>query len=210
MTLKERARLAMDAMDKEYPDAVCSLSSEDPLQLLIATRLSAQCTDARVNLVTPVLFAKYKTAEDFAGADIGDVEEIIKSCGLYKTKARNIVDMAQMILNDFDGRVPDNMDDLLKLPGIGRKTANLILGDIYGKPSVVTDTHLIRITGRLGLVDTKDPYKVEMKLRKLLDPARSGTFCHQIVWHGRRVCTARSPKCSMCCMASFCKSANER
>ncbi len=207
MTLKERAQKAMDAMDTEYPEAVCSLRSEDPLQLLIATRLSAQCTDARVNLVTPVLFEKYKTAADFAGADIEDVEEIIKSCGLYKTKARNIIDMAQMILNDFDGKVPDNMEDLLKLPGIGRKTANLILGDVFGQPSVVTDTHLIRITNRLGLVNTKDPYKVEMALRKILDPARSGTFCHQIVWHGRKVCTARSPKCDKCCMADFCKSA---
>lgn len=205
MTNKERAKLAMDAMDKEYPEAACSLKSEDPLQLLIATRLSAQCTDARVNLVTPVLFSKYKTVEDFASADIDDVGEIIKSCGLYKTKSRDIVMMARMILSDFGGKVPDNMDDLLKLPGIGRKTANLILGDVFGQPSVVTDTHLIRITNRLGLVDTKDPYKVEMQLRKLLDLSRSGTFCHQIVWHGRKVCTARAPKCGECCMASFCK-----
>ena len=179
MTNKERAKLAMDAMDKEYPEAACSLKSEDPLQLLIATRLSAQCTDARVNLVTPVLFSKYKTVEDFASADIDDVGEIIKSCGLYKTKSRDIVMMARMILSDFGGKVPDNMDDLLKLPGIGRKTANLILGDVFGQPSVVTDTHLIRITNRLGLVDTKDPYKVEMKLRKLLDLSWSGTFCLQ-------------------------------
>ena len=176
MTGKQRAKLAMDAMDKEYPEAACSLTSEDPLQLLIATRLSAQCTDARVNLVTPVLFAKYKTAQDFASADIGDIEEIIKSCGLYKTKARDIVMLSRMILSDFDGKVPDNMEDLLKLPGIGRKTANLVLGDVFGQPSVVTDTHLIRIANRLGLVDTKDPYKVEMKLRKLLDLSRSGTF----------------------------------
>ena len=205
MTGKQRAKLAMDAMDKEYPEAACSLTSEDPQQLLIATRLSAQCTDARVNLVTPVLFAKYKTAQDFASADIGDIEEIIKSCGLYKTKARDIVMLSRMILSDFDGKVPDNMEDLLKLPGIGRKTANLVLGDVFGQPSVVTDTHLIRIANRLGLVDTKDPYKVEMKLRKLLDLSRSGTFCHQIVWHGRKVCNARSPKCGECCMAEFCK-----
>ena len=205
MTNKERAKLAMDAMDREYPEAACSLRSEDPLQLLIATRLSAQCTDARVNLVTPVLFSKYKTVEDFASADIDDVGEIIKFCGLYKTKSRDIVMMARMILSDFGGKVPDNMDDLLKRPGIGRKTANLILGDVFGQPSVVTDTHLIRITNRLGLVDTKDPYKVEMKLRKLLDLSRSVTFCHQIVWHGRKVCTARTPKCGECCMASFCK-----
>ena len=205
MTGKQRAKLAMDAMDKEYPEAACSLTSEDPLQLLIATRLSAQCTDARVNLVTPVLFAKYKTAQDFASADIGDIEEIIKSCGLYKTKARDIVMLSRMILSDFDGKVPDNTEDLLKLPGIGRKRANLVLGDVFGQPSVVTDTHLIRIANRLGLVDTKDPYKVEMKLRKLLDLSRSGTFCHQIVWHGRKVCNARSPKCGECCMAEFCK-----
>lgn len=207
MTKKERALFAVEALKKEYPDAICSLTAENEFELLVATRLSAQCTDARVNLVTPALFAKYRTIEDYANADITDVEELIRSCGFYHDKAKSIIGMAKKILSDFDGRVPDNIEDLTSLPGVGRKTANLICGDIYGKPAVVADTHLIRITNLLGLVDTKDPYKVELELKKLLPPAESNDFCHRCVLHGRAVCIARRPQCDKCCMAQVCKSA---
>ena len=207
MTKKERALFAVEALKKEYPDAICSLTAENEFELLVATRLSAQCTDARVNLVTPALFAKYRTIEDYANADIADVEELIRSCGFYHDKAKSIIGMAKKILSDFDGRVPDNIEDLTSLPGVGRKTANLICGDIYGKPAVVADTHLIRITNLLGLVDTKDPYKAELELKKLLPPAESNDFCHRCVLHGRAVCIARRPQCDKCCMAQVCKSA---
>ena len=206
MTKKERALLAVEALKKEYPDAICSLVAENEFELLVATRLSAQCTDARVNLVTPALFAKYRTVEDYANAELSDVEELIRSCGFYHDKAKSIIGMAQKIISDFGGKVPDNIEDLTSLPGVGRKTANLICGDIYGKPAVVADTHLIRITNLLGLVETKDPYKVELELKKLLPPADSNDFCHRCVLHGRAVCVARRPQCEKCCMASFCKS----
>lgn len=205
MTQKEIALCAVEALKNEYPDAICSLVADNPLQLLIATRLSAQCTDARVNLVTPELFAKYTTAEDFAAADVKDVEQIIHSCGFFRQKAKDIVGMAQMILADFGGNVPDNIEDLTKLPGVGRKTANLIVGDVFNKPAVVADTHLIRIANRLGLVDTDDPYKVEMKLKKLLPDAESNDFCHRAVLHGRAVCDSRKPKCADCVMTAFCR-----
>lgn len=205
MTQKEIALNAVQALKNEYPDAICSLVASDPLQLLIATRLSAQCTDARVNLVTPALFEKYPSAEDFADADVSDVEKLIHSCGFFRQKAKDIVGLSQMILSDFDEKVPDNIEDLTKLPGVGRKTANLIVGDVYGKPAVVADTHLIRISNRLGLVDTKDPYKVEIKLKKLLPPEESNDFCHRAVLHGRAVCDSRKPKCENCVMNSFCK-----
>lgn len=207
MTKKERALLAVEALKKEYPEAICALVASNDFELLVATRLSAQCTDARVNLVTPALFAKYPTLEDYANADVADVEELIHSCGFFRGKARDIIGMAQKILSDFGGRVPDNIDDLTTLPGVGRKTANLICGDVYGKPAVVADTHLIRITNLLGLVDTKDPYKVELALKKLLPPEESNDFCHRVVLHGRAVCIARRPQCDKCCMADFCKSA---
>ncbi len=207
MTKKERALLCVQALKKEYPEAVCSLDYKNEFQLLVATRLSAQCTDARVNLVTPTLFEKYPSIEAFADADVADVEGLVRSCGFYRTKAKDIVGMAQKILSDFGGRVPDNIEDLTSLPGVGRKTANLICGDIYGKPAVVADTHLIRITNLLGLVETKDPYKVELALRELLPPEESNDFCHRCVLHGRAVCVARRPDCEKCCMASFCKSA---
>lgn len=207
MTKKERALLCVQALKKEYPEAVCSLDYKNDFQLLVATRLSAQCTDARVNLVTPTLFEKYPSVEAFADADVADVEELVRSCGFYRTKAKDIVGMAQKILSDFGGRVPGNIEDLTSLPGVGRKTANLICGDIYGKPAVVADTHLIRITNLLGLVETKDPYKVELALRELLPPEESNDFCHRCVLHGRAVCVARRPDCEKCCMASFCKSA---
>lgn len=205
MTQKEIALSAVQALKTEYPDALCSLDADNPLQLLIATRLSAQCTDARVNLVTPELFAKYPSTEAFAAADVSDIEQIIHSCGFFRQKAKDIIGLAQMILSDFDGKVPDNIDDLTKLPGVGRKTANLIVGDVYGKPAVVADTHLIRISNRLGLVDTKDPYKVEIKLKKLLPPDESNDFCHRAVLHGRAVCDARKPKCESCVMSDFCR-----
>lgn len=204
MTTKERALAAVNALKKEYPDAICSLNAENALQLLIATRLSAQCTDARVNLVTPALFQKYPTMEAFAQAQTEDIENIIRSCGFYHTKAGEIKEMCRMMLSDFDGRVPDNIEDLTKLPGIGRKTANIICGDIYGKPAVAADTHCIRITNRLGLVNTKDPLKVELQLKEILPPEESNDFCHRCVLHGRAVCTARKAKCSVCVLSHCC------
>lgn len=163
MTKKQRALLCVEALKKEYPDAICSLNYKNDFQLLVATRLSAQCTDARVNIVTPALFEKYPTVEAFAEADVADVEEIIRSCGFYRTKAKDIIGMAQKILSDFGGMVPDNIEDLTSLPGVGRKTANLICGDIFGKPAVVADTHLIRISNLLGLVETKDPLRLKQR-----------------------------------------------
>ena len=205
MTKKQIAINAVEALKKSYPDAICSLNAGNPLELLIATRLSAQCTDARVNLVTPALFEKYKTTEDYAAADADDIAEIIHSCGFFRQKSKDIVGIAQKIISDFGGKVPDNIEDLTSLPGVGRKTANLICGDVYGKPAVVADTHLIRISNRLGLVATKDPYKVELELKKLLPPAESNDFCHRCVLHGRAVCDSRKPKCEICSMSEFCK-----
>ncbi len=205
LTDKERAALAVAALKAEYPGAVCSLVYEKPHELLIATRLSAQCTDARVNMVTPALFERYKTPYDFANADVSEVEEYIKSCGLYKTKARDIVEMNKRICEVFKGNVPDNMEDLTSLAGVGRKTANLILGDVFKKPAVVVDTHCIRITSRLGFHNIKDAVKIEKILREALDPNESNDFCHRLVLHGRAVCTARSPKCGECCMREFCE-----
>lgn len=209
MTKKQRASLAVEALKKEYPEAICSLDYKNDFQLLVATRLSAQCTDARVNIVTPALFAKYPTVEDFAAAEVGNVEELIRSCGFFRTKAKDIVAMAQKIISDFGGKVPDNIEDLTSLPGVGRKTANLICGDIFGKPAVVADTHLIRISNLLGLVESKDPFKVEKALRELIPPEESNDFCHRCVLHGRAVCIARRPDCANCCMAEFCKSAKK-
>ena len=205
MTKKEIAQKAVEALKKEYPDAICSLVASNPFELLVATRLSAQCTDARVNIVTPALFEKYKTLEEYANANVDDVEEIIRSCGFYKTKASDIVGMAQKIIEEFNSTVPDNIEDLTSLPGVGRKTANLICGDVYKKPAVVADTHLIRLSNRLGLVDTKDPFKVEMALKKLLPPDESNDFCHRTVLHGRAVCTARKANCDKCVMSDFCR-----
>lgn len=207
MTKKQRAVLAVEALKQDYPDAICSLSYSDPLQLLIATRLSAQCTDARVNLVTPALFARYPDVESFAAAEQADVEALVHSCGFYRAKAADIIGMCREMIARFDGCVPDTIEDLTSLPGVGRKTANLIVGDIFGKPAVVADTHLIRITNLLGLVDTKDPKKVETELKKILDPAESNDFCHRCVLHGRAVCVARRPNCAACSMAAFCQSA---
>lgn len=202
--LEQKALQAVEALEKEYPEAVCSLVYDEPLQLLIATRLAAQCTDKRVNMVTPALFEKFETAKDFAEAEVSDVEELIRSCGLYKTKARDIVAMCQMLCEKYNGVVPDTIDELVKLPGVGRKTANLVVGDIFGKPAVVVDTHCIRLTSRLGFHNIKDPVKIEKILRNLLPPKKSNDFCHRLVLHGRAVCDARNPKCEECCMKDFC------
>ena len=207
MTKKERALAVVDLLKNAYPDAACALQYKHDYELLFATRLSAQCTDARVNLVTRDLFVTFPTLESFAEAPLEAIEEGIKTCGLFRTKARDLKACAQMLLSDFGGKVPDNMADLLKLPGIGRKTANLILGDIYGQPAIVTDTHCIRLSNRLGFVkDVKDPVKVENALRKLIPPAESSDFCHRLVLFGREVCTARAPKCEGCPLAAVCPS----
>ena len=206
MTKKEIARRAVEALKEEYPNAICSLTYTDPLELLIATRLSAQCTDARVNMVTPALFERFKSAEDFANASYEEVAEYIKSCGLYKTKSKDIVEMCRMIQDRFGGQVPSSIEELTELPGIGRKTANLVMGDIYHmEGAVVVDTHCIRITRRLGLHTETDQKKIEFILRKLLPPKESNNFCHRLVLHGRAVCTARSANCENCCMKDFCR-----
>ncbi len=209
MRRKEIAEFAVEQLKADYPEAICSLDAQNPVQLIIATRLSAQCTDARVNLVTPKLFAKYPTLEDYASAKLEDVEEIVRPCGFYHMKARDIIGMARMLIDEYGSVVPDTIDELVRLPGVGRKTANLIVGDVYKKPAVVADTHLIRISNRLGLVKTKDPYKVEMELKKLLPPEESNDFCHRCVLHGRAVCDARKPKCEICNLKRVCKFANE-
>ena len=194
MTKKQRAVLAVEALKQAYPDAICSLTYRDPLQLLIATRLSAQCTDARVNMVAPALFERFPTVNDFAEASYDEVAAYIKSCGLFKTKSKDIVEMCKKLRDDFGGEVPDTIEALTTLPGVGRKTANLICGDIFGKPAVVVDTHCIRITTRLGLHKQTDQKKIEMELKKLLPPDESNGFCHRLVLHGRAVCTARTAK----------------
>ncbi len=205
MTKKQRAALAVEALKKEYPDALCSLTYTKPLELLIATRLSAQCTDARVNMVTPALFARFPTLDDFIAGTVEEIEQYVRTCGLYKTKARDIHAMCVKLKEDYGGIVPDSIEELVKLPGVGRKTANLVAGDIYHKPAVVTDTHCIRICGRLGISEGKEPFKVEKQLRAVLSMDESNNFCHRLVLHGRAVCTARSPKCELCCMKDFCK-----
>ena len=211
MTKKQRAIAAVEGLKARYPEAICSLTAENPLQLLIATRLSAQCTDARVNLVTPALFSRFPTLDSLADADPEEVGTYIRSCGLYKTKAKDIVAMCRMLRDEYGGIIPDTVEELTKLPGVGRKTANLVCGDVYGKPAVVADTHCIRITGRLGLTDgTKDPYKVEVQLRKVLPPDESNAFCHRLVLFGRDTCSARSPKCGECPLRDFCPSVSKQ
>ena len=206
MTKKERALKVCELLKIDYPDAVCQLNAETPFQLLVATRLSAQCNDARVNLVTPALFERYPTENELAEAEITDVENYIHSCGFYHGKARDLVGMAKAVRDIYGGVLPDSIEELTKLPGVGRKTANLIMGDVYKQPAVVADTHLIRITNLLGLVSTKDPKKVELELKKILPPEESNDFCHRIVLHGRAVCIARRPKCDVCNLKSVCKS----
>ena len=204
MTTKQIAVKAIEALKTKYPDAVCSLVYSDPFELLVATRLSAQCTDARVNMVTPALFEHFKGIDAFAEAAPEEVGEYIKSCGLYKTKAKDLVKMAQQLRENYNSTVPDNIEDLTTLSGVGRKTANLIVGDVYGKPAVVVDTHCIRITRRLGLHNEKDAGKIEKILKSLLPPDESNDFCHRLVLFGRETCTARSPKCDTCPLNSFC------
>ena len=195
---REKANIVCDTLEKLYPQAVCSLVYSTPYELLIATRLSAQCTDARVNIVTKELFSKYPTLESLASAELSDIERIVHPCGLYKTKAKDILSIANDLITRFGSVVPDTMEELTSLSGVGRKTANLILGDIYHKPAVVCDTHCIRITNRLGLSTTKDPYKCEIQLKEVLDPERSSDLCHRLVLFGRDICTARNPKCDEC------------
>jgi len=187
-----------------YPEAVCALEFEKDYELLFSARLAAQCTDARVNLVTPVLFERYPTLEALAGADLPELERIIHSCGFYRIKARDIVAASAMLISEFSGRVPDTMEDLLRIPGVGRKTANLMLGDIFKKPAVVVDTHCIRLSNRIGLVRSKDPAVIERELRGILPPEKSSDFCHRLVMHGRAVCTAAKPACGACCILGLC------
>ncbi len=195
---------AVEALKQRYPDAKCSLNADNPFQLLVATRLSAQCTDARVNIVTPALFKALPNPEAFSFAPVEKIEGFIKSCGLYKTKARDLKALGEVLTGEYGGELPKTLEELIKLPGIGRKTANLICGDVYGLPVVVADTHCIRISARLGLTATKDPKVVELTLKKLLPPDESNDFCHRIVLHGRDTCIARAPKCDGCVMAEFC------
>ena len=207
--MKKKVSEIIALLEQKYPEAPCALHYSKDYELMIAVRLYAQCTDARVNLITPTLFATYPTLEDMANADIAKVEDIIHSCGFFRQKAKDIVLACQMLLTEHDGKVPNNMEALLQLPGVGRKTANLLLGDLYGQPgSVVCDTHCIRICGRLGLSKGKEPEKVEKQLRAILPPEKSSDFCHRIVLFGREVCIARSPKCAECPLSHLCKEIN--
>ena len=205
MRYKASTLRIIEKLKELYPEGLCSLQYEKDYELLFAVRLSAQCTDARVNLVTPALFARFPTLESFAEADPKEVGEYIHSCGFYNGKSKDLVACAQQLLERFGGKVPDNMEDLTSLPGVGRKTANLLLGDLYKTPgSVVCDTHCIRIANRLGLAQGKEPEKVERQLRAILPPEESSDFCHRIVLHGRALCTARAPKCGVCPLAPYC------
>ena len=204
MTKKQRALAIVQALEQEYPQAGCSLEYEQPYRLLVAVRLAAQCTDARVNQITPLLFERYPTLEALAGAGESEVADIVRPCGLGNTKARDIVNMCRLLLANFGGVVPDTIEELLTLPGVGRKSANLIVGDVYAKPAVVCDTHCIRIAGLMGLVDSKNPLIVERQLRAILPPEKSNDFCHRLVFHGRAVCKARKPDCPACCVHEFC------
>lgn len=203
---KKLAAEVIALLKEEYPAVKCALVYEKPHELLIATRLSAQCTDKRVNMVTPALFERFPTIEAFAEAEVSEVEKYIQSCGLFKTKARDIVAMCVMLRDNYSSAVPDSIEELTKLPGVGRKTANLIVGDLYGKPAMVCDTHVIRITNLLGLSDTKDAAKVEKQLRACVPADEGLMLCHRLVWHGRAVCVARSPKCGACMLRNVCRS----
>ena len=206
MDMQEKVSAIIEALKEAYPDPKCALESEKDYELMIAVRLSAQCTDERVNQVTPALFRRFPTLASFAQADVAEVEEYVRSCGFYHHKARDIVLACQALLERFGGKVPGTMEELLSLPGVGRKTANLLLGDLYQAPgAVVCDTHCIRITNKLGLAQGKEPEKVETQLRAILPPEESSDFCHRIVLHGRAVCTARNPQCQNCTLAPCCK-----
>lgn len=206
MNKKEQALEIIKRLKNEYPDADCTLDYDDAWKLLVSVRLAAQCTDARVNVVVPKLYEKFPTIEALAAADVDEIEEIVRPCGLGRSKARDISLCMKMLVEDFGGRVPEDFDSLMKLPGVGRKSANLIMGDVFGKPAIVTDTHCIRLTNRMGLVDgIKEPKKVEMALWKIIPPEEGSDFCHRLVYHGRDVCTARTkPYCDKCCLADIC------
>lgn len=208
-TKKQRALDIIELLRQEYPDAGCSLEYDAAWKLLVSVRLAAQCTDARVNVVVEGLYEKYPSVEALAAADVSDIEKIVKPCGLGHSKARDISACMKMLMEQYDGKVPEDFNELLKLPGVGRKSANLIMGDVFGKPAIVTDTHCIRLTNRMGLVDgIKDPKKVEMALWKIIPPQEGSDFCHRLVYHGRAVCTARTkPDCGHCCLKQVCKKA---
>ncbi|HHU23124.1 MAG TPA: endonuclease III [Clostridiales bacterium] len=206
MRSKEQIDEIIRLLELKYPLAECSLNYEKDYELLFSTRLAAQCTDERVNVITPALFERFPSLEAFAGADVSEVEKYVHSCGFYRSKARDIVRCAQILLEKHNGRVPDTMEELLELPGVGRKTANLILGDVFGKPAVVVDTHCKRLSNRIGLADNlNDPTKIEMELRKILPAEKSSDFCHRLVLHGRAVCNARKPRCEDCCIKHLCQ-----
>lgn len=206
MTKKQRALEIIERLKKEYPDAACTLDYEEAWKLLVSVRLAAQCTDARVNVIVKGLFEKYPDVNALAEAEVSDIEEIVRPCGLGKSKARDISACMKMLRDEYNGKVPDDFDALLKLPGVGRKSANLIMGDVFGKPAIVTDTHCIRLSNRMGLVDgIKEPKKVEMALWKIIPPEEGSDFCHRLVIHGREVCTARTkPYCDKCCLSDIC------
>lgn len=205
MTRKERAAIIVDRLEAAYPDAACTLNYTTPHEMLIATQLSAQCTDARVNIVTAELFKKYRTVDDFADADYDELCEYIRSAGFYRNKAKNIIECCKRLRDVYGGRVPDTMEELLTLAGTGRKTANLVLGDVYNKPAIVVDTHCIRLTNRMGLTTNTDPVKIESDLRKIIPPEKSCYFCHRLVAHGRAVCSARKADCDNCVLNDVCK-----
>ncbi len=201
---KQRALQIIEIFNEVYGDADCTLDYKDPLQLVVATQLAAQCTDARVNLVTPALFKKYRTAKDFAEADEAELSELIRSTGFYRNKTKNLIACGKKLVEQFDSKVPKTMDELLMLPGVGRKTANLVLGDAFGIPGIVVDTHAGRLARRMGLTKNIDPYKVELDLLKIIPKENQSMFCHQLVFHGRKYCSARNPKCAECPLAGIC------
>ena len=207
MTLQEKTLEVIRRLAEEYPDADCTLDYDEAWKLLVSVRLAAQCTDERVNIIVEKLFAKYPSVEALADASLEEIEEIVKPCGLGKSKARDISACMRMLRDDFGGKIPDQFDDLMKLPGVGRKSANLIMGDVFHKPAIVTDTHCIRLVNRIGLVDQiKEPKKVEMALWKIVPPEEGSDFCHRLVYHGRAVCTARTkPYCDKCCLKDICE-----
>lgn len=209
MTKKQKAEKIISLLKEEYPEVKCALTYSQPHELLIATRLSAQCTDKRVNMVTPDMFRRFPTIKAFAEAEVSEIEDYIKSCGLYKTKAKDIAQMCKILHDKYNDIVPDTIDELVTLPGVGRKTANLICGDLYGKPAYVCDTHVIRLTNKLGLSEGKDAFSVEKQLMKIVPPEESLNFCHRLVWHGRLVCNARKPACENCRLSSLCSSCSK-
>ncbi|WP_026660906.1 endonuclease III domain-containing protein [Butyrivibrio sp. AC2005] len=206
MTKKQLALEVIERLKNEYPDADCTLDYSEAWQLLVSVRLAAQCTDARVDKTTPVLYEKFPTVEALANADPAEIEEIVRPCGLGKSKARDISACMKMLHEKYNDMVPDTMEELLELPGVGRKSANLVMGDVFGKPAIVTDTHCIRLSNLIGLVDNiKDPAKVEAQLWKIVPPEEGNSLCHRFVWHGRAVCVARRPQCDACCLKDICK-----